>query len=49
MSETMKIVLTCAATAIAIAGMAIYFSPYHSCVRAGFDAPYCVAGVARAR
>ena len=42
MSDLVKIVIVLSATAIVIAAMLIYFSPYHSCVRGGERAVYCV-------
>lgn len=34
MSDAVKVALIAAAAAVLIAGMFIYFSPYHSCMRA---------------
>lgn len=38
MSDLVKAALVLAAAAVAIAAMAIYFSPYWACVRAGHGA-----------
>lgn len=45
MSDSVKIALICAVTAVCITAVLIYFSPYRSCVREGYEAPYCVGGV----
>jgi len=42
MSNGIKIALILAVTAIIITGMRFYFSPYQSCVRAGWNEFQCV-------
>ena len=44
MSDKVKIALVIASAAIICVAMALYFSPYHSCVRSGQSEYLCARG-----
>jgi hypothetical protein len=44
MTNSIKVAIIVAVTALIAVAALIYFSPYHSCMRAGkYPAPVCVA------